>query len=88
MTTAAPDTRSLTICDECGQPYLLAHTAQGQRPIKLAPEPVTRGLYELDEHGRAVRRGLVELYTAAREHREWLGLDLHDCTPVQWWDRD
>lgn len=88
-TATVHDSRTIVPCDECRQPVRVAHTADAQRAVHLAPEPVPGGLYALDEHGRAVRHTLVDLYRAERAGAPLAGYDVHLCRPAgAWYDQD
>lgn len=85
-TTAPAQVTASRTCSECGEATLVAHTADGQRRVELDATLTTRGLYWLDEHGRAHRRLLTELYAASRAGAELAGHDPHECPqPLAWW---
>lgn len=87
MPTAAP-TLSGSVCDDCGQLVLNLYTSQ-QRAVVLDADPTPAGLFTVDDHGRAARRSLTDLY-AQRAGLAPLtdGYEPHACTRTPWWARD
>lgn len=71
-------------CDECGQDVLRIYTTE-QRQVTLDAQPVSCGLYGIDQHNRARRHRLVELFAAERAERPLMGHDPHECHAVPWY---